>query len=672
MSIEHITKNADVLVRSDDLHANHDDELTRWLLSKITPGTILKIGKSGLPVPTPSEEYQVISVDQLASSLEYKEIFDHLWLLDALSCDRPEDLLRRAFAATKPGGTVLFVAPYGVCTTKPASPPLYIASLRRALDPMFQIASLQLISGHIAVVATRRSQLAGAAELKIDGDEEAFYRHERRLLDRISQLSSDLKRSGARYRDLMVKAKRIQADLDLTANELKRIRNKLIRLRPFYIGPLTTWRYIRRLRASVTGRHKQHLGNVVVDLSTPENVAVTTKAKPTDGASGGWKDILHNEFKAWLRSTATASGDEVVVMFSGTTFVQGHRANRPIRLTNVYLRRKCPVFFNYYRFSDQEPLPTHPDELLFQSPIDATSAFLEELLTADFGNKKKILFASFPHELMVRYLTLAAQHGWITVYDARDDWEEFAKVGMAKWYHPGFEHYVAINADIVSAVSKPLARKISSLARHRTVHVNSNALDPRFPLPRGKRVEKKPPIIGYFGHLTDKWFDWPLIIAAARRYPDYKFELAGHQGPKLQLPTNIELLGLTSHDELAERSRSWSLALIPFKNGPLADAVDPIKIYEYLHLGLPVLATYFPQCREYPGTTITESRDEFLERLPRLVNSKLDDDLLREWLDANTWERRVDAYSQLADGIRHKGRRNIMALLEEGSSGGEQ
>ena len=55
---------------------------------------------------------------------------------------------------------------------------------------------------------------------------------------------------------------------------------------------------------------------------------------------------------------------------------------------------------------------------------------------------------------------LAAQHGWVTVYDSRDDWEEFHKVGMAKWYHPGYERYIAQHADVVSAVSRPLARRV--------------------------------------------------------------------------------------------------------------------------------------------------------------------------------------------------------------------
>jgi len=364
----------------------------------------------------------------------------------------------------------------------------------------------------------------------------------------------------------------------------------------------------------------------------------------------------------WIERARAADGEEVVLMFSGTTFVQEARGNRPIRLTRVYLGRHCPVFFNYYRWRDTDPLPSHPDPLLFQSPIDITPRLLDEVLGADFGGKRKVLFASFPHETMVRTLTHAASHGWVTIYDARDDWEEFAKIGMAKWYHPGYERYLVAHADVVTAVSAPLARKMELLGG-RQVSVNANALDPAFPTPT---VPRRPDAttIGYFGHLTDKWFDWNLLIRAANAHPHFTFELAGHQNPELRLPANVRLLGLLGHQELAELSAGWALALIPFKNGALADAVDPIKVYEYLHLGLPVLTTYFPQCVDYPGVRVTESAAEFVAAIPRLAGSVLDAGEVASWLAVNTWERRVDAYSELAEQVARKGRAGLLTLLE--------
>ena len=362
-----------------------------------------------------------------------------------------------------------------------------------------------------------------------------------------------------------------------------------------------------------------------------------------------------DDFELWRERAAAAPGDEVVFMYSGTIHMQEKRGNRPIRLTRVYLEQERPVFFNYWRWKTDDPPPEYTHPLLFQSPVDITPKLLDRLLDADFGGKRKMMFASFPHELMIRCLSRAAQQGWSTIYDARDDWEEFEKVGMAKWYDPGFEEYLVRHADVVTAVSEPLARKLSEMGDRDDIEVVPNALDRGFPGPPGPREVANPPVVGYFGHLTEKWFDWDLVIRAARAHPDWQFELAGHQEPAdLKLPENVSLLGLLGHAELASLSRRWSFAIIPFKVSALGEAVDPIKVYEYLHLGLPVLSSYMPQMRNYPATVISESSEDFLALLPTMVDVSLDPETVRPWLEVNRWEDRIERYSQLAERARRR------------------
>jgi glycosyltransferase involved in cell wall biosynthesis len=367
---------------------------------------------------------------------------------------------------------------------------------------------------------------------------------------------------------------------------------------------------------------------------------------------------------SWVERARAADAPEVVFMFSGTIHIQEKRGNRPIRLTREYLDRGIPVFFNYWRWRDTDTPPEFSHPLLLQSPIDITPQLLERLLAADFGPKRKLMFASFPHEEMVRVLSRATQAGWTTIYDARDDWEEFEKVGMAKWYDFAYETYITRSCDIVTAISRPLARKLGTMSGREDIHVVPNALDPGFPAPPGAREPKDPPVIGYFGHLTDKWFDWDLVLAAAKEYPTWRFELAGHQAPEgLQLPENVVLLGLLGHAELANLSRNWSAALIPFKVSALGEAVDPIKVYEYLHLGLPTLSSYMPQMRDYPGVTITESAAEFVAELPRIAASRLDETTVRQWLSHNRWPDRVDRYSELAQEVLAQPRSGFWPLL---------
>jgi glycosyltransferase involved in cell wall biosynthesis/SAM-dependent methyltransferase len=662
-------------------------ELDWWLTDHLSPGTVLSLGKARWPVSSNAGDHVAVTLAHLTSTLEYEAIFDGAWMNDAFHADADAAaVVRKVFRAVKPGGSLVVTVPFGLPDSRAGSQPFYTGSVKRLLEPLFEITEIAHIDGQIAVAARRRARPDGEAVCRLDQDEEAFRRHELRLNTRLQGVAAELSRAEARCRSAVAEAEELRAELHRARGELARARAALAELRAkvalvkrWLAGPIAVVRTARRLRRAAA-RHRRRLAALVRDLaagpfqpaggeggayprsaSSALNGAVLARWRYGRDASG--RDRLHHDFEAWLRAARAAAGDEVVVMFSGTTFVQERRGNRPIRMTQVYLERRCPVFFNYHRTNTRDPLPEYPDDLLCQSPIDATPALLERLLAADFNGKRRILFASFPHELMVRYLTVAAQQGWVTIYDARDDWEEFAKVGMARWYHPGYERYVAAHADIVSAVSQPLARKLAALAGGRTVRVVPNALDRRFPRPVERIRPAGSPVIGYFGHLTDAWFDWALVTEAAERLPDYTFELAGHQQPDVELPPNVKLLGLLGHGELAHLSRSWSLALVPFKNGPLADAVDPIKVYEYLHLGLPVLATYLPQCRDYPGTTITESREEFLDLLPELAHRELPADTVNEWLAVNTWQQRVDTYSALAAGVRAGGRAGVAALL---------
>ena len=144
-------------------------------------------------------------------------------------------------------------------------------------------------------------------------------------------------------------------------------------------------------------------------------------------------------------------------------------------------------------------------------------------------------------------------------------------------------------------------------ATTRKVHLSPNALDSAF-APTG--YERKPgpqTKIGYFGHLTEKWFDWESLIWIAQQRPDHRLEIIGHGAPDdIQLPSNIVLLGPKIHPEICEIAKEWHVGIIPFRVGRLADGVDPIKIHEYFALGLSVVSFRMPQTEDYPYTKTVE------------------------------------------------------------------
>lgn len=348
--------------------------------------------------------------------------------------------------------------------------------------------------------------------------------------------------------------------------------------------------------------------------------------------------------RAWITLAEQARADSapLIFLFSGTTFIQGTRGNRPIRQTTALLRQGARVLFSYHRSRFDDPLPSWKAQGLLQMPQDVTLQLLQEIAQADLGSAPKLCIISYPYPGLDKQVELFRQQGWKVIYDCRDDWEEFAKVGMARWFDAEVEKSLVRQCEMTMCVSAPLVRKMSSLAPHSRVELVPNAVELDF-LPAGyKHLPVDPPIIGYFGHLADAWFDWKAFDQIAQQCPQYRFEVIGHSAPVgLQLSNNVQLLGPKPWHELHRYASRWRAAIIPFRMGPLADGVDPIKIYEYLSFGLPVVSFIMPQIKGYPYTTTVNSVETFCAALESACSTEVGEQVIAEFIAANTWEVRA-------------------------------
>lgn len=372
-------------------------------------------------------------------------------------------------------------------------------------------------------------------------------------------------------------------------------------------------------------------------------------------------DQIKEEILEFSEMVKKSESESVVFMFSGTTFVQELRANRPIRLTTEMVNRGIPVIFNYHRWNRREEIPEKNGNLI-QIPIDVTERILGDIAELDFGGKKKIFIVSYPHPSIGKILNRFRALGWITFYDARDEWEEFEKVGQAKWFKTWNEKYIVHNVEHVTSVSWPLAEKLDRFSPSRKVEVLPNALSPNFLSDNYEWNGEGTGKIGYFGHLTGSWFDWDSLIKIAKLRPQYEFEIIGHSEPEgLKLPGNISLLGPKTHSEINKIADKWEIAIIPFKIGKLSDAVDPIKIYEYLALGLPTVSFRMPQIDSYPYTKTVDGTKEFCEALDYFIGEEVSQRLIWEWLETNTWGDRVDRILELSE---HKCEDGITSIGE--------
>jgi hypothetical protein len=377
--------------------------------------------------------------------------------------------------------------------------------------------------------------------------------------------------------------------------------------------------------------------------------------------------LLLGKWHALLARHGRSGHKPIVIISSGTKAIgDNHRANRSMRFAIEFADLGCSTIYVYYRHDPLMALPAEIRSNMVQIPNDVFHSLVSDLAACNTPHPRLFL-CSIADFHAVHEIGVFKHFGWSTIYEARDDWEEFHAAGAGRWYHHLFERYLCQHADRVVAVSPVLCRKMITLgAFPETTHLIPNGTTRAFidqaRAQQARRRERpyasERPVVGYFGHLTAAWFDWNLFLATAAARPQLSFEVIGYDPPAdLNLPANLKLLGPRSHEEIIELTEKWALAIIPFKLGKLSRAVDPIKIYEYLALGLKCVACPMGQLDRYPLTFLYKAEDQFgatLEQALRYVPSADDWQRVDRLVERASWEQRVQEILDLAFEPQHQ------------------
>jgi Glycosyl transferases group 1 len=237
--------------------------------------------------------------------------------------------------------------------------------------------------------------------------------------------------------------------------------------------------------------------------------------------------------------------------------------------------------------------------------------------------------------------------GWKIVYDCMDEWDSFP--GMKAELVSAEERLVA-EADLVTVSARRLFDKWQG--RNPRVELVRNAADyTHFAAPSaGRLLDDVPhPIVGYFGAIA-AWFDVALLASVAKQRPAYSFVLIGgvfdvDVTPLSALP-NVHLLGQQPYARMPAYLRAFDTCVIPFVVNEITAATDPVKFYEYLSLGKPVVSTHMPELEPHRELLyLADDADDFLRQLDRAV-AENDEELRTRRIAlarANTWAMRAEA-----------------------------
>jgi GT2 family glycosyltransferase/glycosyltransferase involved in cell wall biosynthesis len=221
------------------------------------------------------------------------------------------------------------------------------------------------------------------------------------------------------------------------------------------------------------------------------------------------------------------------------------------------------------------------------------------------------------------YETAAVLPDSEVVYDCMDHHEGFGNVSEEVL---SIERALMRNADITVTTSTWLDEIVSKYTSNRVLirnagefaHFASKPLD-TYVEPSGRQI------IGYYGAIAE-WFDLDLLGALAEALPECTVLMIGADtvgaAAKLSEYKNVIFTGEVAYSELPKYLHAFDVCLLPFKVIPLTLATNPVKVYEYLSAGKPVVSVDLPEIKQFENLVqAAATPEEFVLAVRRTLSA---------------------------------------------------
>ncbi len=244
------------------------------------------------------------------------------------------------------------------------------------------------------------------------------------------------------------------------------------------------------------------------------------------------------------------------------------------------------------------------------------------------------------------------------VYDVTDDWTSLDQPAAVRRRTVAQDADLCRRADAVIVCSQRLYDLKAGTTRslhlipngvdadhYRTVDDPATSAPPAAGWPR--------PVLGYTGTVHPDRVDVGMIRAVAQRWPG-SVVLVGpdHLRPDdlaaLDLP-NVRRVGPVAYGQVPAYMAGFDACIVPHRVTPFTESLNPIKLWEYLAAGKPIVSTPVAGFRDFPHLVrLAGTADEFLAAAHAAVAEVGTDvglrlrDQRRAVARDHSWEKRVD------------------------------
>lgn len=237
------------------------------------------------------------------------------------------------------------------------------------------------------------------------------------------------------------------------------------------------------------------------------------------------------------------------------------------------------------------------------------------------------------------------------IYDCIDDCKVYSRNNRILEIMEVSEDKLIKQADIVLATAKALYEKLKSVKSSTYLVTNGVDID-RFAkdkkIPEELRSLKRP-IFGFVGALY-YWIDFGAFEKLAENFTAGSIVLIGPKKSEelermIDKYENIYYLGPKPYAEIPDYIDSFDVCLNPFKVDKIGDSVNPLKLYDYLSLGKPILSSGTKEMKNFAEYIyIYNDYDELITSAFLAINEA--NPILKEkrmsFAFQNSWAKKVD------------------------------
>ena len=243
------------------------------------------------------------------------------------------------------------------------------------------------------------------------------------------------------------------------------------------------------------------------------------------------------------------------------------------------------------------------------------------------------------------------------VYDCVDDYAEQVPVGRARERVAAADRRAARDARLVFTTTAALFRRHVE-TNPKTFHVGNAADFSHFARAADRSIAREQlarlprPVLGFAGNFTSRKVDVTLLAQLADDDRGRSILLAGPVEDSLAAAfesltrrPNVTWLGLVPYEELPTVVSAFDVGLIPYVENDYTHNVFPLKLFEYLAAGKPIVATGLPELAGMePDVVLAHDLEEIEEAVAQVLELGSQSDVERRQALAakNTWEARTE------------------------------